>query len=216
MSNAMAIHATPNRAVARRWLNLVTVMVTGGVLALCAACTPQSASDTKATERILTDTLRTLNAANQKIAELEKIITDLQAGQGAGELNKAFAGVGACLSDRGFVFILWDSDLQFAPGESKLPDALPQKLQPIAALLTQFQQLTAKVEGFTDNTGQEAANLTLSAARAAAVKAALVKLGVAPERIQTEGLGSTHPVANNQTPEGRSRNRRVEVYITQQ
>ena len=72
-----------------------------------------------------------------------------------------------------------------------------------------------QIEGYTDNRGTAAANLTLSAQRAKAVKAALVKLGSAPERIQSRGMGAARPVADNGTAEGRGRNRRIEVYLSE-
>ncbi|NOT82262.1 MAG: OmpA family protein, partial [Gallionella sp.] len=60
----------------------------------------------------------------------------------------------------------------------------------------------------------EAKNVKLSAARAAAVKAYLVKKGVAADRISTKGVGSANPVGDNKTKEGRAANRRVEVTST--
>ena len=68
------------------------------------------------------------------------------------------------------------------------------------------------IEGHTDNVGTPAANLALSDARAAAVKAALVaEHGAAGDRITTKGLGDTKPAVPNATANGRAQNRRVEV-----
>ncbi|MDQ2668003.1 MAG: OmpA family protein [Gemmatimonadota bacterium] len=68
-----------------------------------------------------------------------------------------------------------------------------------------------KIEGHTDNVGSDAKNLDLSARRAAAVKAALVAMGVSDERLDTGGYGASVPREANTTLAGRARNRRVEL-----
>jgi len=70
---------------------------------------------------------------------------------------------------------------------------------------------TLKVEGHTDNVGDNAKNLDLSTRRAAAVKAALVERGVPASRLDTGGYGSQVPRETNTTLAGRARNRRVEL-----
>lgn len=67
------------------------------------------------------------------------------------------------------------------------------------------------IEGHTDNTGTVAKNLTLSEQRAQSIKAEMVKRGIAAERIETKGFGSSVPVADNKTAAGRTQNRRVTV-----
>ena len=81
----------------------------------------------------------------------------------------------------------------------------------IHALLEANPSLELSIEGHTDNTGGAAHNRTLSADRARAVADALVALGVAPGRLQSQGFGQDRPVADNATEEGRARNRRVEL-----
>jgi len=71
-----------------------------------------------------------------------------------------------------------------------------------------------KVGGYTDNTGDPAANLDLSQRRATNVRQALVDLGVPANRLQAEGFGERHPVADNLTEEGRQQNRRIALNVT--
>ncbi len=100
----------------------------------------------------------------------------------------------------------------FATGKADLKPESRPVLKEIAGTLTQHADLKILIEGHTDNVGSPASNLTLSDARAAAVKAALVAdFGVDGARITTKGLGDTKPAAPNTTPVGRAQNRRVEV-----
>ena len=64
---------------------------------------------------------------------------------------------------------------------------------------------------YTDDRGNAAKNVKLSAARAAAVKAYLVGKGVAADRVTTKGAGSANPIGDNKTDAGRAQNRRVEI-----
>ena len=100
----------------------------------------------------------------------------------------------------------------FATGKAELrPESRPV-LKEIAATMKQHGDLKIQIEGHTDNVGVSAANLTLSAARAAAVKAALVAdFGIDGARMTTKGLGDTAPAAPNATATGRAQNRRVEI-----
>ena len=90
------------------------------------------------------------------------------------------------------------------------PDARPT-LAEVLKLLQQSPALRLAVQGHTDNAGTPAHNQRLSGARAAAVVAALVAGGTAPDRLQAAGFGQTRPVADNATAAGRAQNRRVEL-----
>jgi OOP family OmpA-OmpF porin len=87
----------------------------------------------------------------------------------------------------------------------------PRALDQAAAVLKANPGLTAEVEGHTDSTASAAHNQTLSEARARAVRDYFARQGIAPERIGATGFGETRPAAANDTPEGRARNRRVEI-----
>ena len=70
-----------------------------------------------------------------------------------------------------------------------------------------------EIAGYTDNAGNAAANTALSQRRADAVRAALIKAGANPDLMIAKGYGSAHPIASNDTEEGRLRNRRIEYHI---
>ena len=90
------------------------------------------------------------------------------------------------------------------------PDS-EQTLTQIAQLLTEHPDLKLRIEGYTDNVGQGAANQALSEKRAQAVVAWLVGHGVNAARLTAKGLGAANPVADNASEEGRAKNRRVEL-----
>jgi OmpA-OmpF porin, OOP family len=100
----------------------------------------------------------------------------------------------------------------FATGKADVQPESRPVLKEIASTLKQHADLKILIEGHTDNVGTPAANLTLSDARAAAVKTALVsEYGVDGTRISTKGFGDTKPSVPNATAAGRSQNRRVEI-----
>jgi OmpA-OmpF porin, OOP family len=79
--------------------------------------------------------------------------------------------------------------------------------------LKQYEKANVEIQGHTDNTGNAASNLKLSQKRADAVKAWLVKNGIAAERMTTKGFGQTEPVGDNKTTSGRAKNRRVHIEL---
>lgn len=100
----------------------------------------------------------------------------------------------------------------FDTNSDKIRSESAAALKEIGELLKAHADLNLVIEGHTDNVGQEAANKTLSERRAASVKDYLVKEFTVPAaRLTTQGLGSTVPVASNDTAEGRQSNRRVEL-----
>jgi len=87
-------------------------------------------------------------------------------------------------------------------------DAKPV-LDSVAQYLKDNPKVVLEIQGHTDNIGGAPSNLALSQKRAEAVKAYLMSDGVAAARLMPKGFGLTVPVAGNETPEGRARNRRV-------
>ena len=70
--------------------------------------------------------------------------------------------------------------------------------------------LNFSVEGHTDSDGSETSNMTLSKARGKTVMDKLIEMGIAPNRLKSDGFGESKPIDNNNTPEGKANNRRVE------
>jgi OmpA-OmpF porin, OOP family len=95
--------------------------------------------------------------------------------------------------------------------KSTLQAASNGALQQVAKLLTANASLNVEVQGHTDNVGTDAYNQTLSEARAKSVMTWLTQHGVAATRMTAKGYGKTMPIADNNTDEGRQKNRRVEI-----
>ncbi|PID78719.1 hypothetical protein CSA17_03975 [bacterium DOLJORAL78_65_58] len=103
----------------------------------------------------------------------------------------------------------------FRSGSTRLGDKQTVLLARVAEAVKRFPDAKLKVEGHTDNTGTRQANLRVSRRRAEAVARALEKmLGRQQGSIETVGLGPDHPVALNDTPAGRARNRRIDLCLT--
>ncbi len=102
----------------------------------------------------------------------------------------------------------------FETSKAGLRPSSENQLKNIVAIMKAYPNVEIKIGGYTDNTGVPAANMKLSQERANSVMAALVNNGVAPERMKAEGYGEQFPVASNDTPEGRLKNRRVDVRVS--
>ena len=155
-----------------------------------AACVSQSAYNEQASQ---------LEQAQAQVAAQQAKIARMQAG------NKwVMAG-----------------DLLFPQGGYQLSTAGQAALSQHAAQLTSAQNVKIVVYGFTDNTPVGPAlqrvgiadNLDLSSRRAATVVAFLTSKGVNPNILSAKGFGATHPVAPNDTAQGRAQNRRIEIVL---
>ncbi len=104
--------------------------------------------------------------------------------------------------------------LLFDTGKATLQAASTEQLTNVSNILKAFPNVHLKIGGYTDNTGDKAANIKLSADRAATVRGELVKMGIEPARLASEGYGDEHPVADNATEEGRQKNRRVSMRVS--
>ncbi|HHH50587.1 MAG TPA: OmpA family protein, partial [Saprospiraceae bacterium] len=106
------------------------------------------------------------------------------------------------------------ANLTFDTGSANISGSSKTEVENFAKVMNAYSTIKVEVQGHTDNTGDAAKNKTLSQARADAVKAMLMNLGVSGDRITTNGYGADNPTASNDTAEGRKQNRRIEVKIT--
>ena len=105
------------------------------------------------------------------------------------------------------------SDISFDTGRSDISRSFAPVLDRFANSLRDNQNTDVRIVGHTDNTGSDAINNPLSMDRAASTRNYLTSRGISGSRIQVEGRGSYEPIASNNTSDGRSRNRRVEIFV---
>ena len=105
------------------------------------------------------------------------------------------------------------TDVKFENGSANLTQESKDRLDKTAEVIKNYTNFHYAIHGHTDNRGNENFNIKLSAKRAEAVKAYLVSKGVPADILETKGIGSAEPIADNNTKEGRSKNRRVEFII---
>lgn len=101
----------------------------------------------------------------------------------------------------------------FETGKAELKPEAYTVLDELVEYLKRKDDERIEIGGHTDNVGKAEANMVLSQNRANTVRAYLLMKGIAPERVTAKGYGMEQPVAENDTPEGRSLNRRTEVKI---
>ncbi|MFA6121601.1 MAG: OmpA family protein [Sideroxydans sp.] len=130
--------------------------------------------------------------------------------------DKAAADAAAKAAEPAYKTLLTDKPVtlegaSFASGSSKLNVSANAQLDDIVKFAADNKDAGLTIVGYTDDRGNAAKNVKLSAARAAAVKAYLVGKGVAADRVTTKGAGSANPIGDNKTDAGRAQNRRVEI-----
>lgn len=109
--------------------------------------------------------------------------------------------------------ILSMSDILFDVNKASLKADLKTSLAKVSGILSVYQDLNVSVEGHTDNTGSEDHNLKLSEQRAQNVLDFLVVQGIDAARLTSKGFGMSVPIADNESKEGRQKNRRVDLVI---
>jgi outer membrane protein OmpA-like peptidoglycan-associated protein len=133
------------------------------------------------------------NYMDKQAAELEKVA----------ETQRTQDGIVVTMNDK----ILFDV------GKSELKPEAKTSLTKISEILKKYPKTEITVAGYTDNTGSASVNDRLSQNRAEGVKFFLVDNGVHSSRVTAKGFGSQNPVSDNNSAEGRSKNRRVELHI---
>ena len=105
--------------------------------------------------------------------------------------------------------------IQFDTGKWDLKESSTPELHRLLNFLKMNPEVKFEIGGHTDNTGEEGTKAELSLKRAQEVRNWLLKIGVSGYRMSVKGYGMDVPVESNDTEEGRAKNRRVEVIITQ-
>jgi outer membrane protein OmpA-like peptidoglycan-associated protein len=106
------------------------------------------------------------------------------------------------------------SDVLFDTGSSTLKAGAREKLAKISGILLAHPGLSLQIEGHTDSVGSDDFNQLLSERRSDSVRDFLAEQGVPVSAMSAKGFGKTQPVASNDTPDGRQRNRRVELVVS--
>lgn len=109
--------------------------------------------------------------------------------------------------------VVFPGDRSFDVARAVVKREMGATLDKVAEGLQSARRASIVVVGHTDATGSEPNNERLSQARADNVRAYLISRGLSGDVIETEGRGSSEPLADNATAEGRSQNRRVEIYV---
>lgn len=104
-------------------------------------------------------------------------------------------------------------DVLFETGQTDLKSDAVANLSEVVDLLQSEPDKKIRIEGHTDSVGAASTNMRLSQQRADSVLKALVDLGVDASRVTSVGMGEDFPIASNETAEGRSKNRRVDVIL---
>ena len=103
--------------------------------------------------------------------------------------------------------------MQFASNSAALKPESRSELERLLALLASNSSLRIRLQGHTDDIGEENDNLQLSQRRADAVKTWLLEKGIAAERLETRGFGESRPLLPNDSDANRALNRRTEFVI---
>lgn len=132
----------------------------------------------------------------------------------AREIETAVPGAQVERVGEGIKLTLGENAVRFDTNKSTLTATAKANLDKLVSVFNQYPDTNIQIYGYTDSTGSAEYNLKLSGERAASVKSYLATKGISSSRFNTTGLGIADPIATNETPEGRSQNRRVEFAIT--
>lgn len=132
-----------------------------------------------------------------------------------GKLRAQLQGTGVSVSRSGENIVLnMPGNITFATGSSDLNANFFNVLDSVALVLKEYDKTIIDVAGHTDSVGSDSTNQALSERRAQTVGSYLEGKGISDQRVATAGYGKSHPVATNDTPDGRQKNRRVELTLT--
>ena len=185
----------------------------------------QSQADARdARKRIsdLEDEVRQLDAqlggvSQERSALVQRLEADARLREQFASIENMFQHDEARVQREGNRVIIRLVGLTFPSGQSTVLPAHRDLLQKVQKAADVFPRSQIVVEGHTDSYGDDQANLNLSRRRAEAIGEYLTgTLGIAASRVSAIGYGETQPIASNDTPQGRERNRRIDVIIEPQ
>ncbi|MEE9226695.1 MAG: OmpA family protein [Acidobacteriota bacterium] len=201
------------------------------VLGMLVGCATFSGTTTRTTERDKTKKGAAIGAATGAVlgalvgeGEADEILAGAIIGAGIG------AGVGAYMDKqeeklaripgtqvervgKDTLLIHFESDILFRVDSTLLNPTAQSSLNQVASVLDEFPKTAVVIQGHTDSTGSEVHNQNLSERRAGSVRNFLIGRGLDAERMVAVGYGENHPVASNESSQGRNQNRRVDILL---
>ncbi|WP_306353495.1 OmpA family protein [Flavobacterium sp. '19STA2R22 D10 B1'] len=165
------------------------------------------------------------NLGNKKNSALGAVLGGVLGGAAGGlignkmdkqarQISDAIPGADVERVGEGIKLVLNENAIRFDTNKSTLTATAQQNLDKLVSVFKEYPDTDIQIYGYTDNTGRAEYNKTLSAQRAESVKTYLSGKGINSGRFKITGMGIEEPIATNDTPEGRSQNRRVEFAIT--
>ena len=179
-------------------------------------------SDSRQRIAELEDEIRELDeqlggVSQERVALVQRLEAEARIREQFATIEELFERDEARVSREGNSLVLRLVGLNFSSGSTDIGSEHRALLEKVARATTVFPRSQVIVEGHTDAYGSDVNNMNLSRTRAEAVSAYLAsEFGVAVFRMSTVGYGETQPIANNETPQGRERNRRIDVRIEPQ
>jgi outer membrane protein OmpA-like peptidoglycan-associated protein len=130
------------------------------------------------------------------------------------QLRKELVGTGVQVTRQGNnITLIMPGNVTFDTNSSMLKSSFYPVLDSVTKVVKQYQKTILLVAGYTDSTGSASYNQLLSQQRAQSVANYIEAQGVNPKRLVVQGFGESHPIASNDTAEGRAQNRRVELTL---
>jgi len=155
--------------------------------------------------------------SQERVALVQRLEAEERIREQFARVETMFDREEARVSREGNSIIMRLVGLTFEVGQAEVDPAYGQLLRRVHDAVEIFPRSQVVVEGHTDSYGGDESNMALSRSRAEAVSAYLnTELGLASFRVSAVGYGETRPIANNETPQGRARNRRIDIRIEPQ
>lgn len=132
----------------------------------------------------------------------------------AREISTSLPGAKVERVGEGIKLTLGENSVRFDTNKSTLTANAKTNLDKLVPVFKEYADTDINIYGYTDSSGADDYNMSLSQQRAAAVKTYLSAKGLNASRFVTSGLGEADPISSNETAEGKSQNRRVEFSIT--